>query len=191
LIEATGSKPLIKKTYWMLKRKKTDIIEILKKTNNEDIYREYTKKRIRMLENKEFLNMDKLFPYCLDFLKQLKKKNRLVLVTLRRSKKNALDQLKKLKIYGFFDNVIINFNSIQKKEKIKAYLIRKDKGFNCNSIIIGDTEVDIKVAEILNIKSIALLSGIREKKKLLVYKPDFIFNSLKEVYKFLLDISCG
>ena len=46
--------------------------------------------------------------------------------------------------------------------------------------MIGDTEADIITAKTHNIKAISVLSGIRDRNQLAVYKPDLIVNDLAQ-----------
>ena len=68
--------------------------------------------------------------------------------------------------------------------KFKSRVINKLRRDN-KSAIIGDTEMDILVGKNLEILSIAVLSGIRNKEKLDAYKPDYIIEDISYLSKIL------
>jgi phosphoglycolate phosphatase-like HAD superfamily hydrolase len=52
--------------------------------------------------------------------------------------------------------------------------------------MVGDTEADIIAAKTHNIKVIGVLSGIRERSQLELYKPDLIVNHLREAVDLIV-----
>lgn len=78
---------------------------------------------------------------------------------MRQNRKNLCAQLKKLSIYNHFDEII----DCPPTKKNSKYLALKDKSLS-NAIFIGDTEEDMNAANMLNISSIAITTGLREKK---------------------------
>jgi len=173
--ELMKNKPILsKKEYWGFKRRKISEEEILRKTvNNEIFIKNYIKKRKNLIEQMNYLKYDKLFKNSIKSLKKLKEDNRIILVTRRYDKKNLFKQLKMLNLKNIFDKILVS------GMKSKKELILGDQYFDKkNSIIIGDTEEDIQTGRSLGIKTIAVLSGIREKKYLKEYKPNLIIESL-------------
>ena len=63
---------------------------------------------------------------------------------------------------------------------IKQQITPKDK-----DIIVGDTEVEILVGKSLNIRNVALYSGIRNRNFLLKFNPEYIFKNFYQFYRFI------
>lgn len=188
IVVSFSGKPLSKERYWELKRKKVSEEEILKLSDISDIYT-CIKKRLERIESVEYLKHDTLLPGSLDTLITLKNKsNRLILVTLRKSMENLYKQLTCLGILHLFDKILVT-NTNKDQWLIKSKLIVKgDEHFDkTNSVIVGDTEVDILAGKVLGIKTVSVLTGIRSRDILLANKPDYIINSIKE----LPNIICG
>jgi len=60
-------------------------------------------------------------------------------------------------------------------------LLKKYGKFSKNSIIVGDTETDILMGKHLVIKTIAVSSGMRNRKFLKKYKPDILIKDFSEI----------
>ena len=170
LIKEFKGEPLPKSLYWKLKRSRASVPKILRKSSvSEKLHYSFLTKFISHIERKENLMLDSVFPYTKGVLKSLRKNYRLYLTTQRRSKKNTIVQLKGLGLQKFFEGIIISANENRLSKVIKN-VSREVK----NSIIIGDTEVQILIARKVHLFSVAVLSGIRNKSTLKKYKPDFI-----------------
>lgn len=135
----------------------------------------YLQQRERNIEAWNYLALDVLFPWAKEALELLKKHNTLILCTRRRNEKQVLKQLHHLGINNLFHDSIISPE--QKKEKIETHpqFVKK------RSIIIGDTEEDIETGKKVGIKTIAVLSGYRNKEFLQKYEPDLIVENIKEL----------
>jgi len=168
---------LSNKAYWNLKRIKIPEEEIIMKTVQNPVFISYyIKKKAELIEKQEFLKYDKLIGSAHKSIKKLRKENKIILVTKRNKKNNLFKQLKLLKILNLFDNIIVCKNGS------KANLISKDPSFNRkNSLIIGDTEEDIKSGKKLGIKTIAVSSGIRCENYLKKYKPTKILKNISKL----------
>lgn len=170
------------KKYWSLKKQGLSEDKILKTNPRGKSFKLYEKVRIELLEEKEFLKLDKPFFWVPRLLNKLFLQKSLFIVTVRRSRKNLHNQLKNMKIDKVFKDVLSsssNTNPILAKEKLI-----EAAGFSNKDIIIGDTEVDIIIAQKLGIKSVAVLSGIRTSKYLRKFNPDFL---VKNAFVFFKD----
>lgn len=189
-VKELGGGALSEEVYWEAKREQLPEVLIAKKSNIENVQK-YIRLRKERLELPKYLKYDELIPPVLESLSELKKNNRIVLVTLRKSKGNLYKQLQRLKIEPLFDRVLIGGVGGEGEEqwRFKAKLISTDSHFKPqNSIIIGDTEADILAGKNLGIITIAVLSGIRSKNELLSSQPDYIIKDigqLKNVLNFL------
>lgn len=173
IIEQNG-KPLDKEKYWHLKREKVSLDVILNmsmyKSNKENFLDEWLDK----IEKFKYMRHDKVKPDVEKVLKNFKEEGfKIILVTMRRNKNNLINQLNKLEITEYFDAVYccgVEMNS--KFEMIKN--IKFDY-----ALFIGDTEDDIDTAKRLNIKSVAILNGLREKRFLC--NADYLFQEIKDI----------
>jgi len=163
-------------TYWKLKRSKTIVVD------NQNFSNDF----INLIESPNALKKDRLFKYSKKVLALLKDKGyELYLVSYRASRKQTILQLKSLGIYDYFTEVClgkgINGN-ITKSKYIKKHIKKDDDVY-----VVGDTEDDILAAKKVNAISIAVLSGIRNKKILLKLNPNFIISDIRSLSKIIFD----
>jgi len=183
IIFQLGGFPLEKRMYWRLKREKRQhrILQLSKITDKKE---KFVKMWLNLIEKRSYLECDRVFPNIKNTLNALKKQYNLILVTLRNHPKNLFWQLKILSLKPYFKDILC-----QKENKgnwlSKYRLIKGYDFFDPSSYLIGDTEIDILAGKKLKIKTIAVLSGIRDKNILLSYQPDYIIDSLKEIWKVL------
>lgn len=164
---------LSKERYISAKRSNKKEEEIIKMEISPQKIIPFLQKRNELIESPAFLQYDFLPIDTLKTLVLLQKRYDLILVTKRKSEKNAIEQLKRLKMNHFFKKILIT----SEKYPDKASIIR-DKKFLPNSMIIGDTEEDIQTGKELNITTIAVASGMRNKEILKQYHPDFMLDSI-------------
>lgn len=168
--------------YWQLKTRKTPIDEILNQTSQKIDEAQYQKRRLQLIEDREFLKHDRVFPEVYRVLDNLKKGNRLVLVTLRGLLEDLKWELDHLKLTSYFDALLTKKGN-DGSWKVKVGLIGDDLDSSKDrqkSVVIGDTEIDILAAKHLKITNIAISRGIRTREFLLELKPDFLVESLLE-----------
>ncbi len=134
------------------------------------------------IESETLLKLDFLYPQIFEFLEKHQTKFEFFLVTARQSKKNTLEQLKKLGIFNFFKAVLITEKKYSKSELIKPFL-----NHNENAILVGDTAYDIKTANELEIKSIAVGYGFIASEILRAYRPSYIVENSEELIHLILN----
>jgi len=178
LCSQIGVKPLDCDAYWNLKRQKVSEDDILKKSDikSYDI-KNILKKRITMLEDMEFLQLDTLYAGVIEFLELVCQKYTLVIVTLRKNRPALEKQLKSLGIANYFDKILSASPSLNPKYLNKVKLIQDNYDNSLKGIFFGDTEVDILSAKYLNIQTVSCNFGIRDEKILFQYNPDFNINT--------------
>ena len=137
-----------------------------------EIAKYISKSWIDIIENPEWLDLDKLSNNVIPLLSQLKKSdNSTFIVTARKSEYLFLNQIKKLSIDQYFNKYFVvdpNQSRVQKTE-----ILQKLKP----SIFIGDTENDFYSANESGVKFIAVSSGQRTKQFLLNQGIDLIIDS--------------
>jgi len=179
--EITLQKKLNFDDYWKLKRNKNDHKTILMNCfgYSENDCSDFEHKWLSLIEDKKYLYYDKPFFYTKEVLSKLKQRDiELYIVTARQNKKNAVDQILNFNLNPFFEDILVT-----ERRKSKLDLLKESISFSKEDILIGDTGLDVITAKALGIKSIAVLSGFRNKITLAEYKPDFIVNDIR----FLID----
>ncbi len=170
---------LSKNDYWLLKKNKSSIEKLLKFSNlSKKLSKTYEKEFLTRIELIENLALDILIKHSDKTLRTLHKENDLYLISLRKNRKGATDQLAKIGLKKYFKFLLIGSS----KNKTNKFRTKIKNSFD---IVIGDTEADILAAKELGIVSIAVLSGIRTKKILKNLKPDFIVKNINHVPKIL------
>ena len=143
-----------------MKRNRVPRDVILKKSCFQADYQTFLHAWMQNIELPKYLSLDTLKPNVTETLSKWQKlTQKITLVTMRQNRKNLCAQLKKLCIYDHFDEII----DCPPTKKNSKYLALKDKNLS-NAIFIGDTEEDMNTADMLNISSIAITTGLREKK---------------------------
>lgn len=186
IVESLEGKPLEQKKYWRLKRAKKSVDGILNKSklkneNQKLLFQELFKDKIEQVKNLKF---DTLFKNTIKLLTKLKKNYNLYLLTIRESKKNTYLQIDWLGIKKIFKEIIIG-HSEQLGYLYKEKLLAR-KQYGKYDVVVGDSEADILAAKKLGLISIAVLSGIRNRKYLESLKPTYILENLNSLPKILI-----
>jgi phosphoglycolate phosphatase-like HAD superfamily hydrolase len=175
--------------YWNLKRERQSYEFILNKTASGELAPEYMRRFLERVESMDFIKFDKLINGALHTLSKLKVDNRLVLVTLRRSRDNLYQELKDLEIFDFFKGIFVNFKEDANSWETVATTIKSDAKFSKeNSLVVGDTEDTVLAGKILGIPSFLVLSGIRSESFLKKYNPSFMLNDINELFRYLPEL---
>lgn len=175
ILKKNGKDFLSQKKYLKMKRENAPIKEILKKTKSESLLPVYEYEFGKKIESSGYLSSDRLFAGAKKTLIYLKKDHRLFLVTARKKRNSLIKQLKRLGIYDFFSKV---FSTGSKFETIM-------KNKKQNSVLVADSEKDLLAGKINGIKTIAATSGMRSKKFLRKYRPDFFISDITQLKKIL------
>lgn len=167
--------PLKLSAYWTLKRSKS-----FKSPSPQ-----YVLEFVKQIESSRALDEDNLFSFTEKVLKNLKNSGvELYLVSYRDSKIQTIGELKKLGIYDYFYKVCLGKGQAS-GVKTKAGHIKKHINKGDVVYVVGDTEDDILSAKKLGVTSVAVLSGIRDKKRLLELKPDYIIKDIRDLLRIV------
>lgn len=139
------------------------------------------------IERMEYLNYDKVILGAAKTLKIIREEdNKIILVTLRKSPINLHKELKLLNLTSLFDEILISGSREERPWILKAKLIKNSAYFDLReSLIIGDTEVDILAGKKLGMKTVAVLDGMKARDLLLAKKPDYVIENIKELPNML------
>lgn len=143
--------------WWELKRSGLNTYNALIKIGIDPVSAELiTIYWIDLIEKPQWLDLDCIKPGVLSFLKLLKeRRNKLYLITARKSEFCLINQLKRLSLLSYFENYfIVNpFNSVDKKKEIL-------NRFN-PMIFFGDSETDYYSAQNTSTNFIGISTGQR------------------------------
>ncbi len=133
----------------------------------------------RKIELKKWLKLDFVFDGLLELLPKLKYKYELNLITSRQSVENTFWQLELLGLTQYFKKVIVANAGKSKLDLLKNHNVSHD------SVIIGDTGIEVETGKKLNMITVSVLSGFRNEQILLNYSPDYIIESVLEIQNIL------
>lgn len=166
--------PLSQDIYWRMKRGKVSLDKILEMSQYRNSKEFFINEWISKIEGIDYLKYDKLKPNVKKTLIYFKTYGfKVMLVTMRRNKENLISQLTDLNIIDCFDEVFCC-----ETEKYSKYEMVKNIKYD-NAVFIGDTEDDINTARLLNIKSIAILNGLREIRFL--KEANYFFDEIEDI----------
>lgn len=170
---------LTKDEYWTQKRAKVSNEQILSNLGYSlDQISVFITEWMQRIENKEYLVKDVLFPFTFEVLQTIKNQgNTIYYLTHRQLTKNALWEIREKGIAEFCSSCLVSEAKNTKKQLVIAAGIELSQ----EDILVGDTGIDILTANDLGIKSIAVLSGFRDKETLETYNPDRIINDIREL----------
>jgi phosphoglycolate phosphatase-like HAD superfamily hydrolase len=175
IAQALGFSPLSAARYWSMKRVRTPLAQVLAQSGATRHRDRFEAMWLALIEQDRYLEKDTLLPQTLAVLKQLRRKNTLLLITLRHSRRALARQLDRLKLTRMFDNVISGAPT-GATPKFKVSLIRQYS--RPDDWLVGDTEADIIAAKTLGLISCAVTTGLRSRDFLSVLKPDYVIDSI-------------
>lgn len=173
---------LNKDEYWRGKRAQKALHNLLETYEDSPIIKAYQVKWQQQIEEKNALLFDEVFPYVKNVLKELCERYNLILVTLRKQHDAVIDEIRTKTLDKYFKNIIVVQPDRNPPDMLKYQAIISLPNIDEHSIFIGDTEVDINAAKMLRIKSIGVLSGIRNAAIMKQLNPDYIINDIRELF---------
>lgn len=167
--------------YWDLKRHKNTHAMILADRFGYDGSKihDFEKRWLELIETKEYLDKDTVYPDVIETLEKLKRKYALYLVTARQSVKNTVAELKRLNLFDLFDDVLITEHKSTKEDLIRQCVSQ----LSSDDIMVGDTGKDIQAGKALGVQTIAVSSGFLAAEVLREYEPDRQIKNIEEVRK--------
>ncbi|MBI3379683.1 HAD family hydrolase [Candidatus Gottesmanbacteria bacterium] len=172
IINTLGGKPILHKVIWALKRKNASVELILSKSKlPPNLKSKYAQEIIGRIEKDEYLALDQLMPGVPRVLENLKNKYTLILCTNRRDRQNLFTQLEHFQLRYFFDDIIFQ----------KSKTLGEGKAGQNDCIVVADSQDYIVVVKKLKWISVAVFCGIRSRKYLQSYHPDFIIKDVRSL----------
>lgn len=183
-----ASTRLSKFQFWEMKRSEMKDEEIYGVTGHI-LTDDTTALKAELLEKDEYLGMDKVHDGVLPFLNEIKDKHELVLVTVRKDSEALNRQLDRSGLCDFFTAILCTgpLAAGQKGYEKKIKLIQdRFPGLDVKATyIIGDTEADIKCGRQLGIKTVGVLSGLRNYAAMKKLAPDLIIPFIYDIKPIL------
>jgi phosphoglycolate phosphatase-like HAD superfamily hydrolase len=184
IIARRGGRPIFPIRYWRLKRKKMPIADLLALSAIALSQAEFRRQWLGLIERKELLCADRIWPGAKAILAALGKRYCLVLVSLRHSRSNLIWQLKRLGLGGYFFRVLSAAPEVN-SWRVKCRLIKGTVGAGAGSYLIGDSEVDVLAGKALGLPVVAVHCGVRDKAFLAKLRPEYLASSLRQAAKIL------
>lgn len=174
-----------KNEYWDLKRDKVDHEHIIDFYFPNVDFGQFNDGWMKLIENRSYIESDKLFPDTVQTLESLHKLNNLVLLTARQSKEMLLYELDRLGIRQYFECILITERKCDKltllDEAIKSGRFNK----NPNDLFVSDMGKDIMAGKKGGYRTVAITHGFMRRIRLEEYEPDYIIDELNELVECL------
>lgn len=162
-------------TYWELRQNSTLVRDIVEKTSTKIQPYAFVNMRTKAYQQEDHSDLVTMLPDVEDVLATLYQRYDLYVVSMRTQKQGLLDKAKSLNIDRYFTDIVIapygKFSTLKRFSELCA--------------VIGDTEYDIDPAQELGVTSIGITTGIRSRKCLEYFEPDYIIDRLHEVIEIL------
>jgi len=172
--------------YWEAKRRGQKEVDLLKAYGaTQSQIQRYGKMWLEAIEDPKNLLLDRLQPGAADALETLAQIFAIYIVTMRRNKAGALEQIERFGIKRYIRKMIVCGND----GAGKAHAVKQER--LTPIAFVGDSEADVQAARELGCPAYAVTCGIRNRDFLLGLKPDRVFRDLPEVASFLLRLERG
>lgn len=188
IMKTFGRQTVDKTTYWDLKRDQQPLSLLLAIGGNRHISEEaYRAQWLHNIELPEYLEYDTVIPGALEQLKRLQQYRRLILVTMRQRRDYLEEQLDRLCLSSFFVALLSAALTRAEGWETRRHLISESGLLSEDALIVGDTEIDIRTGKSLGLTTVAVLSGIRNRKRLAHEHPDLIVEDINALSSILSD----
>jgi phosphoglycolate phosphatase len=183
LLRELGREGMPAATYWQRKRARVPEERILEEIGAGDLAGDYLPRRLGRIETPEYLRFDCAWPWAHETLAALRRQHTLVIVTARAQRVLLLDQLDRLGLTPFFEEILSmpagDRVDRQKARLIGDFLVRH--GLDAEGWMVGDTEADIGAGRLVGLGTVGVLTGIRDRQFLLPAEPDHLLADIREL----------
>ena len=181
--DITKKKEISMEDYWNRKRAKVSNEQILESLGyNEEQIKLFVTEWMQKIEEENYLKLDTLFHFTGNVLETLKNKGyNIYFVTLRQSTTRALSEIADKGVDKYCESCLVSEAKTTKEQLVRNADIQLKE----DDVFVGDTGIDVMTAKALGIKSVAVLSGFRNKEVLEGYTPDYILTDISELNKII------
>lgn len=130
-----------------------------------------------------------LYPGVKELLEKLKMKGVLLSIFTGKGRKASEITLKKLEIYDYFDYIVTG-DEVENCKPSAEGIIKFLDAYNLERervIMVGDSPSDVKAAKSAGVKVASVVWDSYAKEEVMQLKSDYIFESVEELEKFLLN----
>lgn len=182
--DLTQNHSISREDYWSIKRSKVSNEDILRDRLDycEESVKDFSARWQKKIESPEYLALDRLFPFSKEVLHDVKSNGYdIYYVTLRQYADRVLQEIVDKGIDSYCKQCLVSEVKTTKEALVRGVGIMLSK----DDIFVGDTGVDVMTGKALGIKTVAVLSGFRNKEILDSYTPDYILNDISELKTIL------
>ncbi|UCE96333.1 MAG: HAD-IA family hydrolase [Candidatus Bathyarchaeota archaeon] len=134
------------------------------------------------------LTRTRLFPNVKKTLDKLSRKFKLALITRRHAPKDLVKkELERLQLHQYFASIVTALEVVRPAPFPDTILkAAKDLEVSTtNCVVISDSAVDIEAGKSVGAKTIAVLSGLFQRKELLKAEPDLIIKDINHIIEYV------
>jgi phosphoglycolate phosphatase len=127
-----------------------------------------------------------LFPGAIELLQDLHSKNYSLAVATGKGRRGLNEALEQNNLANFFHSTVCAEETASKPDPLMLQEIMEELDFSAEqTVMIGDSEYDLEMANNAKVASIAVSFGVHDKSRLLQYKPLTCIDSLSELSQFI------
>jgi phosphoglycolate phosphatase-like HAD superfamily hydrolase len=173
--------PLARDAYWSAKRRRAALEEFFPGARTGSALRElYLSRWLERIEAPEWLALDQPVDGAEECLAELSGCYSLFLVTLRRDPAALASQLEDLDLWPLFKAVYCGWAEGAEGARVKAQWMRPLL-MEGPAAMVGDSEIDMEAAQLLNIRAIGVSFGIRDAADLRALGAETVVDHLSEL----------
>lgn len=173
---------LTKEEYWSYKRDKVNhkkLIEMLYPHIQFDVFE---RKWMQLIEIDTYLCMDQNYVDTIEVLSSLYDRgHELYLLTARQSKSGLIDELKRLKLIGYFKQVLTTEGKASKEDILLVHSKTDNCIMDTGNVFVSDMGKDIELGNKYGFQTVAITHGFMSEERLKAYKPKKVIRELSEI----------
>lgn len=155
-----------------------EIIKRIAPNIDEEVLIKVDESRRRIVEETSLLDTDYPIPGLEELLKNLRKENiKLAVLTMRRRRSDVERQLEKFSLLYYFDRIVVT----EEKHKGLTEILDEFGVKPEDTILVGDTEDDIKAGYIVGVATVGVLSGLGGRSLLEKENPSLILDDITKL----------
>lgn len=175
---------LSKDEYWTLKRSKISNESILEQyfSYSEEMIQSFSSKWMELIEAPDYLQKDCLFPFTIDVLEYFSQIGcTIYYVTLRQFANRVIQEISDKGIAVYCEKCLVSESKTTKELLVRNAGITLSK----DDVFVGDTGIDVMTGKALGLRTVAVLSGFRNKNVLSGYSPDMTLKDVSELKSYI------
>lgn len=182
ILQRAGYDPVPLEQYWEAKRNLIPASEVLGRSGAVGYYSEFKRLWLAEIESEEMLARDHLQCGAVEMLRRVSLAGHgAVIATLRQHSDRARNEVKRLGILDFIDELMVSPHTEAAGGKAKRVLAHARRQGLKPLIWVGDTEVDAEAAASLGVPCALVTNGLRSAGVLRGLPSLGMFSSLNEI----------